>query len=187
MFTLDRILFLLLIVFILCNLLPLRRENFKNVDELSKCLKTNAPPNSTTSNISKCYQKYLEIPNKDIESFKKCMESSGFDDNSIQTCMPELAVSEKQINTPSPASGDFNVTNDMYNLVSNIAPQDIARGLGKETFSNKYATPNDGFLKSGHQIQMTCMSDPYKHCFNKYGTSGWQAFSQCVQSGEGMM
>lgn len=188
MFNLNNLFLLLLLILFLCRYLPSYyvpsyKEKFTSEKDLIKCLHNHPFDGASIDSGKKCYNKYLDITNRDIKEFKKCLISSGYNYNTITKCMPELAVSNRQINTPSSASGDFNVTSDMYNLVSNIAPQNIARGLGKETFGNRHSTPNEGFINNSYEQ----MNDSNRSCFRKYGTSGWQSFGQCVQSGEGMV
>jgi len=154
--------------------------------------------------VSKCYDTHttdIHMTPEDCLNFAQCMESAGVNKNDLQSSMPELA---QCAGPPSKASGDYNIAPNMYNLYSQIAPQDLASSLlstQKEGFSvedddqavtgfdpldEKHAGPSEGFTTAGAQVAMMCMSDPYRHCARKYGTSDWPGYSQCVYTGEGM-
>jgi hypothetical protein len=144
------------------NQLQLQKKSQKKEMEkkLKKCLEQNDDP----SLFALCLQQ-----NKNLEP--------------VQNCMPDL----RKLLSASSASGDYKITPNYHMLLSQISPGDLANTFEKfsgfDPMGEKYGEP---FENSEQQKGISCMSDPYGRCFDKYGTSAWQGYSQCILTGEGM-
>lgn len=162
---------------------------------LSSVLSRLNPDPDIIPKIKSCYSahtKDINMTSDNCENLLTCLESVGVKKNTLKNSMPELY---KCAGSPSSASGDYDIAPNMYNLYSQIAPQDLVSSLLHENFADKvdgydpsdqkFGSPNEGFTTGGHQVAMMCMSDPYRHCSKKYGTSDWPGYSQCVVTGEG--
>lgn len=183
-----------------------KNEHFSNIpseDELSRCLDISIKDKAWKP-WADCYQKYGGPD--EANEFLKCTQQVKLNDESRRKkCLPELDVKDEK---PSPASGDYDASATMFDLFSQIAPSDVLDSTdGTEGFVNEpvydidnvqgyddlgtlygspYSKPYENFEDSGHQIARECMGDPYKTCKERYGTSAWQGYSQCLLTGEGL-
>jgi hypothetical protein len=186
------------------------QENFTIPDQ-SKVQKCLSLPKEKWDHWRKCYDQFGD----DVEKWRSCVRDiRTSSDQEKKKCVPDIeSMSSHMKPEPSSASGDYQASETMFDLFSQISPKRLTeeekqeKGKEKKTesFENEaevkksvdgyqplgtlYGTPYsetfESFGNSGHQLARMCMSDPYGFCKKKYGTSAWHGYSQCLLSGEG--
>lgn len=117
-------------------------ESFTDNDTLNLLGLSESP---RKENILKCIQNFSDIKNPLQKStFINCMEKEGVSKNTLQEKIPALS------DMPSPTSGDFDISMDLFSTMSQKNILNLTQSLEKfhdyDPFESNYAKIKEGFL-----------------------------------------